>query len=88
MKNLLINKKAVFSSNYIDESIFLMDLQPLLSSNSIWKPHALLLAGDYFLSKEEFQKAKEFYIQLIAINNLQQNIFDKAKYQLSIINEK
>ena len=37
---------------------------------------------------EEYQKAKEFYLQLIAINNLQRDIFDKAKYQLTLINDK
>ena len=48
-RDLLIYKKAVYSSNYIDESELLNVLKPLLSKESIWEPHALLIMGDFFV---------------------------------------
>jgi len=53
----------------------------------LWKPHALLLLGDYFISKKEYLKAKEFYIQILSINNLQKNLYDQARLQLSLIRD-
>ena len=53
MKNLLIYKKALFNSNYVDESELLANTKPLLQDDTLWKPHALMLLGDYFLSKGE-----------------------------------
>jgi len=84
-KNLLIYKKAILNSNYTDESRLLEEIKPLLNTNTAWKPHALVLLGDYFVSKKEYLKAKQFYIQLLSINNLQRDLYDHAKFQLSSI---
>ena len=47
IRNLLIYKKALFSSNYVKESELLEELKPLLNKKeNLWKPHALLLLGD------------------------------------------
>ena len=48
-KNLIIFKKALFQSNFIDESELLEVLKPLINTDTAWKPHALLLLGDYFV---------------------------------------
>ena len=86
IRNLLIYKKALFSSNYVKESELLEELKPLLNKKeNLWKPHALLLLGDYFVSKKEYVKAKEFYIQILSINNLQKDLYDQAKSQLVFI---
>ena len=69
IKNLLIYKKALFDSNYIDESELLNDIKPLLNNETLWKPQALLLMGDYFVSKKDYIKAKEFYGQILLIKN-------------------
>jgi len=88
LKNLLIYKKALFTSNFLNELELLKTLKPLLNKNSIWKPHALLLMGDYFVSKGENIKAIEFYQQILTISNLQQEIYDLAKSKLiAIANE-
>ena len=47
-KNLIIFKKALFESNFVSESDLLMSLKPLINEDTIWKPHALLLLGDFF----------------------------------------
>ena len=83
IRNLLVYKKALLSSNYVNESELLAELKPLLNKETLWRPHALLLLGDYFVSKKEYVKAKEFYIQILSINNLQRDLYDQAKSQLA-----
>ena len=85
LKNLLIYKKALFDSNFIIESELLETIKPLLNTDTLWKPHALLLLGDYFMSKGENIKAIEFYQQILSINNLRKDFYDQAKSQLVII---
>jgi len=84
-RNLLIYKKALLNSNHVDESEMLETLKPLLNTESFWKPHALLLLGDYFMSKNENLKAMEFYQKIFNINNLDNDIYNQARSQLSTI---
>ena len=85
LRNLLIYKKSLFRSNLINESELLEEIKPLLNSETLWRPHALLLLGDYFASKGEYLKAKEFYAQILSINNLQKDLYDQAISQLTLI---
>jgi len=85
LRNLLIYKKALFNSNFVNESELLETIKPLLKNDSLWKPHGLILLGDYFMSKGENIKAREFYQQILSINNLHKNIYDHAKSQLVLI---
>jgi len=84
-KNLLIYKKALFSSTYLNESELLDEVKPLLNSNTSWKAHGHLLLGDYFTSKNENLKAIEFYQQVFNIKNLNQDLYSYARFQLSLI---
>ena len=85
VRNLLIYKKSLFNSNFTNESELLEEVKPLLNSVTLWRPHALLLLGDYFVSKGEYLKAKEFYTQILSINNLQKDLYDQAISQLTLI---
>ncbi len=85
IRNLLVYKKALYNSNYMSESELLEEIKSLVNKESIWTPYALLLAGDYFMSKKEYSKAKDFYIEILSINNLEKDIYDQAKYQLKYI---
>ena len=85
LRNLLVYKKALFNSNFVSESELLEITQPLLKKDTLWKPHSLLLLGDYFMSKGENIKAIEFYQQIFSIKNLQQTFYDQAKAQLLTI---
>ena len=85
MKNLLVYKKALFSSNFVEESELLESIRPLLNDETVWKPHALILLGDYFASKGENIKAIEFYQQILSMSNLHQNLYDKAKGKLELM---
>ena len=86
IRNLLIYKKSLFSSNSVDETELLEITKPLLSSDTLWKPHTLLLLGDYFMSKGENIKDREFYQQILSMNNLHKDLYDHAKLQLANIN--
>ena len=85
LRNLLIYKKALFYSNFVNESELLETTKPLLNTDTLWKPHALLLLGDYFMSKGENIKAIEFYQQILSMKNLNRDLYDLAKSQLIII---
>ena len=89
MKNLMIYKKALYSSNFVKESELLEFVKPLINDESVWKPHVLILLGDYFASKGEFLKAIEFYQQIYLIKNLHDDLYRHVRSQLAIIsNEK
>ena len=60
-------------------------IKPLLDKDNLWKPHALLLLGDYFSSKGEKLKAGEFYVQILSIKNLQRDFYNQAQSKLSSI---
>ena len=85
VRNLLVYKKALFNSNFVDEAELLEGIKPLLNKATLWKPHALLLLGDYFVSKKEYLKAKEFYTQVLLTKDLPQDLYNEARSQLSFI---
>ena len=85
IKDLIIFKKALFESNFINESALLISLNPLINEDSIWKPHALLLLGDYFYSKNEFNKAREFYSKILLLKNINNEFYKQSKLQLTLM---
>ena len=85
IKNLLIFKKALFQSDFMHESELLQVVKPLINKESIWKPHVLLMLGDYFIFKNEYFKAKEFYVEILSLKNLHKEFYDHAKTQLMLI---
>jgi len=85
LKNLLVFKKMLLNSNIIDEDKLIKSAKPLLNANTIWRPHVLLLIGDYFSSKNENIKAKEFYNKIFTIKNVPNDIFNHAKLQIALI---
>lgn len=84
-KNLIIYKKLLFQSNFSSESKMVEVAKPLLNSKSLWKPHVLMLLGEYFVSKKEYQKAKEFFAEILSIRDLEKELYDKARLNLSLI---
>ena len=86
VKNLIILKKIFSREKFTNESELLEGLSPLITSDSLWKPHALLFIGDYFFFNKQYLKAKEFYTQILNIESLHKDLYDQAKYQLALIN--
>ena len=82
MKNLIIFKKLLTQFDNLQESELLSISKPIISSDSVWKPHVLLLFGDYFMSKEEYVKASEFYEKILSTKGANQEFYDQAKLKL------
>ena len=74
IKNLIIYKKALFNSDFASENELLQMLNPIINSESIWKAHALYLIAEYFYSKNEKEKAKEFFKQILILKNSNNDI--------------
>ena len=82
IKNLIIYKKGLYNADTINENELLEILNPLINSNSVWKSHALYLVAEYFFSKNEKQKSKEFFNQILTISNANQEILKEAQKRL------
>jgi|TARA_B100000929_G_C15359811_1_gene370593 predicted negative regulator of RcsB-dependent stress response len=71
VKNLIIYKKGLFNADFETENNLITILKPVVNSDSIWKSHALYLIAEYFFEKNQKQKAKEFFTQIL--NNEKSN---------------
>ena len=65
IKNLIIYKKAMYNADIISENELLNILNPILKSESVWKPHALLLMADYFEHNNNLIKSKDFLNEIV-----------------------
>ena len=83
IKNLVIYKKALFNADEAEEVDLLNILNPLINSKSVWKSHALYLMAEYFYSKDQKQKAKEFFNQIISLENSNSDIKLEAEKRLN-----
>ena len=83
IKNLVIYKKALFNSDQAQESELLKILNPLINSKSVWKSHALYLMAEYFYSKDQKQKSKEFFNQIANLEDANPDIKLQAQKRLN-----
>ena len=82
-KNLIIFKKALYNAEFIEENELLEMLKPLINSNSVWKSHALYLVAEYFYSKNEKQKSKEFFEKIVSTENANQDLRVEAQKRIN-----
>ena len=83
IRNLIIYKKALYNANFSNESVLLDILNPVINSDSIWKSHCLYLMAEYFYSKDEKKKSKEFYEKILNTKNANQDIVLEAQKRLN-----
>ena len=83
IKNLVIYKKGLYNADIVDEAGILKILKPIINSESVWKSHALYLLGEYFYSKQENQKAKDFFEQIVSLENSNLEIKTQAQKRLN-----
>ena len=83
INNLVIYKKALFNADQAEESDLLNILNPLINSESVWRSHALYLMAEFFYSKDQKQKAKEFFNQIISLENSNSDIKLQAEKRLN-----
>ena len=82
IKNLIIYKKALYDANFVEEKELLEILKPIIQSESIWKSHGLYLVAEYFYSKNEKKKSKEFYEKIISTSNANKDLILEAQKRL------
>ena len=83
INNLIIYKKALYNADNAQEGDLLNMLNPLINSKSVWKSHSLYLMAEYFYANNQKQKAKEFFNQIIALENSNPDIRLQAEKRLS-----
>ena len=83
LKNLVIFKKALYFSDKYTEIKLLEILNPLINSDSIWKQHGLLLMGDFYYQKKEFNKSKEFFEKITELSNINPKIKTDVERRLN-----
>ncbi len=83
IKNLVLYKKALFNADKIEEVDLLNMLNPLINSKSVWKSHALYLMAEYFYSGGQKEKAKEFFNQIISLEDPNPDIRLQAEKRLN-----
>src|SRR5210317_8514 len=83
IKNLIIYKKALYNADSSEENELLEILKPITNSDSIWKSQALYLIAEYFYSKDEKQKSKEFFNQILQLENSNSDIVTEAQKRLN-----
>ncbi len=83
INNLIIYKKALYNADNAQESDLLNMLNPLINSKSVWKSHSLYLMAEYFYANNQKQKAKEFFNQIITLENSNPDIRLQAEKRLN-----
>ena len=82
IQNLIILKKAMFNADKVSENKLLEILNPILKSESVWKPHALLLMADYFEHNNNLIKSKNFLEEIINFERVNNEIRIEAERRL------
>ena len=83
IKNLVIYKKALFNSDFESENNLIQILNPVINSDSAWKSHALYLMAEYFYYKNQKQKSKDFFNQILILENSNPNIKIETQKRLN-----
>ena len=82
IKNLIIYKKALYNADQVDEVQLLEILKPILNSESVWKSHSLYLIAEFFFAKNQKIKSKEFFEQIISLDNSNSDILNLTNKRL------
>ena len=83
IQNLVIYKKGLFNADKSNESELLKILDPLIKSDSVWKSHALYLMAEFFYSKNEKIKSKEFFNKILNLEKSNPDILKEAQKRLN-----
>ena len=82
IKNLIIYKKGLYNSSSATENELLEIFKPLINKDSMWKSHALYVIAEYFYSKNEKIKSKEFFEKILETKNSNSQIKLEAQKRL------
>ena len=85
--NLLKLKKAIFISENAGEKDLLDLLNPIINSGSVWKTQSIYFLGDYFFQKKSFIKSRQYYSDLLNMDNLSVDT-NEIKRRIKLIDDK
>ena len=83
IKNLIIYKKGLYNADQVSENELLEILNPIIKSESIWSSHALYLLAEYFYSKDQKLKSKDFFNQIINSKKSNPSIVTESQKRLN-----
>ena len=83
IKNLIIYKKALYNADNSNEIQLLDILSPIINSKSVWESHGLYLIAEYFYSKGEKQKSKEFFNKIISLEEANRTLKIESQKRLN-----
>ena len=83
IKNLIIYKKGLYNADQVSENELLEILNPIIKSESIWSSHALYLLAEYFYSKDQKLKSKDFFNQIINSKKSNSSIVTESQKRLN-----
>ena len=83
IKNLIIYKKGLYNADQISENELLEILNPIIKSESIWSSHALYLLAEFFYTKDQKLKSKDFFNQIINSKKSNPSIVTEAQKRLN-----
>ena len=83
IKNLVIYKKGLYNADQISENELLEILNPIIKSESVWTSHALYLLAEFFYSKDQKLKSKDFFNQIINLKKSNPSIVTEAQKRLN-----
>ena len=82
IKDLIIYKKAIFNSGYSNGDNLVKILNPIINKDSIWKSHGLYLLAEFYYSKDDKLKAKEYFEVIVNLNNANEEIRLQSQIRL------
>ena len=83
IKNLIIYKKGLYNADQVSENELLEILNPIIRSESVWSSHALYLLAEYFYSKDQKLKSKDFFNQIINSKKSNPSIVTESQKRLN-----
>ncbi len=83
IKNLIIYKKGLYNADQVSENELLEILNPIIKSGSVWSSHALYLLAEYFYSKDQKLKSKDFFNQIINSKKSNPSIVTESQKRLN-----
>tara|TARA_B100001121_G_C18593546_1_gene575874 strand:- start:100 stop:717 length:618 start_codon:yes stop_codon:yes gene_type:complete len=85
--NLIRLKKAIYISENANEEDILNLLNPILNSDSVWRYKCLKLLGDYYFNNKKYNKAKQYYSDLLLLDDGSIDASDIKKKMKKIKND-
>ncbi len=83
IKNLNIYKKAIYNSNFVDETELVEILRPITNTDSVWKSHSLYLLAEFFYFKKNKSESKKLLNEILNYENSNPEIKLEAQKKLT-----